>query len=92
MDFEDLQMITSRKRSLEILIYLSDAETRNYSEIEDRIDSSSATISETLSLLQEYDLVERNKRSAKDIRYRLTAKGDRFLSGLRDLAELLSET
>lgn len=89
MGSEDVREILGRKRTVEILDYLSSSGVQNFSEVESAIDTSSDTLADSLELLQEYDLVEREKRSKKDVRYEITEKGERFLGAVRTIDEIL---
>jgi DNA-binding HxlR family transcriptional regulator len=91
MGSNGVREILRRKRTLEILDYLSGGEVRNYSEIEDQLETSTDTISESLSLLRNHGLVSRNEVSKKDVRYQITQKGERFLEETRTLESILSE-
>lgn len=90
MDPEDVRTIVRRKRTYDILEYLSGTSGRNYSEIASEIESSSDTVTQTLDLLCEYGLVERNRRSKKDVEYEITPEGDEFLATIEQLVTLLS--
>jgi DNA-binding HxlR family transcriptional regulator len=91
MGAEDIEKVVGRKRTFEILDYLSTDQTRNFSEIEAEIDSSSDTVWQTLELLVDYGLIERQKRSEKDVRYLLTSDGEVVLGCLNELSEILTQ-
>lgn len=90
MSGEDVRTVVGRKRTYEILDYLSDSDGRNFTEITADVDSSSDTIWQTLDLLCEYGLIERRERSTKDVRYAITPKGERVREEIRKLEEMLS--
>lgn len=90
MDIEGVRTVVGRKRTYEILDYLSSSDGQNFTEITAEIDSSSDTIWQTLGLLHEYGLIERRERSAKDVRYVITPKGEQVREEIRRLGELLS--
>ena len=90
MGIEDVRTVVGRKRTYEILNYLSSSDGRNFTEITAEIDSSSDTIWQTLNLLCEYELIERRERSAKDVRYAITPKGKQVLGEIKGLGEILS--
>jgi len=90
MGVEDVRTVVGRKRTYEILDYLSGGDGRNFTEITAEIDSSSDTIWQTLDLLCEYDLIERRERSRKDVRYVITPKGERVREEISRLGEMLS--
>jgi len=91
MGSDGVREILGRKRTVEILEYLSDRGARNYSEVENALDTSSDTLSDSLDLLGNHGLVERNERTKKDVRYEITRKGDQFLREVQELEEILSE-
>lgn len=91
MTSEHVREVLGRKRTVEILEYLSTGEFRNYTEIETEIDSSSDTISNSLALLGDYGLVTRREESKRDVRYEITERGDEFLETVQVLDELLRE-
>jgi len=91
MSSNGVREILGRKRTLEILEYLSDGSVRNYSEVEAEVETSTDTISESLSVLRSHGLLQRNEVSKKDVRYRITEKGRRFLEEARTLEAILSE-
>jgi len=91
MGSEGVREILGRKRTVEILEYLSGEGIRNYSEIENALDTSSDTLSDSLALLRNHGLVERDERSKKDVRYEITGKGEQFLEGVQRLKETLSK-
>jgi DNA-binding HxlR family transcriptional regulator len=91
MGSDGVREILGRKRTLEILDYLSGGTVRNYSEIEEELETSTDTISESLSILRNHGLVRRNEVSKKDVRYQITQKGERFLEMTRTLEAILSE-
>lgn len=90
MRFEDVRNVVGRKRTYEILDYLSDSDERNFTEIAAEIDSSSDTISHTLEVLCGYKLLERRERNKKDVRYVITPKGEQVRKEIRRLGEVLS--
>lgn len=92
MGYENVREILRRKRTLEILELLSDVGERNFTQIESEIESSSETISSSLSLLEENGLVERREVSRKDVRYEITDSGAEFLDQVRAIQSLLSTT
>jgi len=92
MGSEGVREILGRKRTVEILEYLSGGGTRNYSELENALDTSSDTLSDSLDLLRNHGLVERDERSKKDVRYEITARGETFLEVVRELEEILSDS
>jgi len=91
MGSDGVREILGRKRTLEILDYLSGGGVRNYSEIEEELETSTDTISDSLSILRNHGLVRRNEVSKKDVRYQISQKGERFLEMTLKLEAILSE-
>ena len=89
MGFEDVRNVIRRKRTYEILEYIDNSDNRNFSEITAEIDSSSDTISQTLDVLCEYDLITRRERSQKDVRYMITKKGEHAREEIIKFEEIL---
>lgn len=91
MGFEALQAIVGKKRTLEILSLLSEEGTLNYSDIEDRVDTSSDVLSRSLTMLADHGLIDRIEKSQRDVRYSTTEKGEEVLRRLNEIEELLSD-
>lgn len=91
MDYKEVRAVLKRKRTVELLEYLSKNGIQNYTDIEDAFDASSDTVSDTLTLLVEYNLVTRSEKTKKDVRYELTNKGSEFLELVREISDLLTE-
>jgi DNA-binding HxlR family transcriptional regulator len=91
MPFEALQEVIGKKRRLEILNLLAEEGTLNYSDIENRVETSSDVVSESLDTLADYGLVERIEKSSRDVRYAITTDGDEFLSELEALEDRLPD-
>ncbi len=89
MGFEDVRNVIRRKRTYEILEYLSNSSNRNFSEITAEINSSSDTISQTLEVLCKYGLLRRRERNKRDVRYRITDKGERAREEIMKFEEIL---
>ena len=87
--YEAVQRVIRPKRSVEVLALLIENGPLNYSEVEDRIETSTDVISSRLRLLAKYGLVERDERSPRDVRYSATAKGETVLARIKDLNDLL---
>lgn len=91
MPYEALQEVVGKKRTLEILSLLADEGTLNYSDIADRVETSSDVISNSLDTLVELGLVDRIERSQRDVRYSITSNGEEFLEGLETLEARLQD-
>ena len=87
--YEAVQRVIRPKRSLEVLALLVESGPLNYGEVEDSIETSSDVVSSRLGLLVEYGLVKRDERSARDVRYSATAKGETVLNRIADLDNIL---
>jgi DNA-binding HxlR family transcriptional regulator len=85
--------IIGPKWSLEILHILSEQDSSgwmNYTEIESEVESSSDVVTECLSTLTETGLIERKKRSQRDVRYRITKTGEEVLYHADEINSILS--
>lgn len=91
MSFDAVEGIVGKKRTLEILCLLAEEGTLNYSDIEDRVETSSDVISNRLNTLGEHGLIERIEKSQRNVRYSVTDRGEQFLSELADLEAFLRE-
>ena len=83
--------VLCRKWALDILQLLNEEGTQNYSGIKDEFDTSSDIIVERLRQLANAGLINRDKRSARDVRYSITDKGEEVLDLAGDIHRLLDE-
>lgn len=83
--FDNVQKVVCPKRSLEILRLLDQENKLNYSGIEARIDTSSDIITDRLSILVQYRLLEREEKSPKNVRYHITDRGRKLLQLVQDI-------
>lgn len=88
---DDIRDVLCPKWSLDILRLLSEDSPRNYSRIEAEFDTSSDVIVERLQSLVDAGLLDRDERSAKDVRYSVTAKGKELVQHLADIDALFHE-
>jgi len=88
---EDVREIIGRKRTMEVLELLVSREEMNYSEIEDAVNSSSDTISESLKILCQQELAERIEQSPRNVRYRPTEIGREFTEAVESIENILKE-
>jgi len=88
---EDVRDLIGRKRTMEVLELLVSSGEMNYSEIENIVNSSSDTISETLKLLCQYNLVERIEQSPRNVRYRPTETGREFIEAVESIEDVLND-
>lgn len=91
MDFEAIRELGGRKRTLEILAVLEAEGPLNFSDIEREVNTSSDIITDRLTLLRDYGLVDRTERSQRDVRYTITEKGEDVLEVTRRLERLLKD-
>jgi len=88
---ENVREVLCRKWALEILRFLSKEGTENYSQIEEKFDTSSDIIVQRLQELTASGLISRNERGPKDVRYTVTAEGKEVLNLVNQLNQLLEE-
>lgn len=91
MPFKEVTALFRRKRSVEILAILEDEKELNFSKIVARVPSSSDTVSNTLEMLTDYELIERDQRHTNDVRYRITPSGKSVLESIRDINSTLAK-
>ena len=78
------------KWSLEILRILSDESGwMNYMDIESELQTSSDVVSDCLSRLIEYDLVEKKRRSQRDVRYSINQRGEEVLRHANEIYSIV---
>jgi DNA-binding HxlR family transcriptional regulator len=82
--------LIGKKRTLEILELVASESPLNYSEIEANVATSSDIVTDRLELLVDYGLIDREERSARDVRYTISEKGEEFLDHLDDLDSFLA--
>lgn len=92
MDYETVLLVVGRERSLDILDLLAEEGTLNFSDIEAGVETSSEVVDRYLKLLTGYGLVERDKRSSRDVRYSITERGEEVLERVAELERLLSSS
>lgn len=85
MDFSKVKKIFKRKRAIEILQLLHTSGELNFKTIDQKIESSSETISTTLKILTDHRLVNRVQHSVNDVRYSLTKTGKETLNLIKEL-------
>lgn len=89
--YEPVREVVGPKWSLEILRLLSDgSEWMNYMDIESEFQTSSDVVSDCLSRLVEYDLVEKDRRSQRDVRYSINQKGEDVLRHADEIYSIVS--
>jgi len=88
---EIVREILCSKWALEILRYLAVEGTQNYSQIEAEFETSSDVITNRLRDLESAELLTRNKKTSRDVRYSITTDGERLLELVAQIHELLDE-
>lgn len=88
---DDFRDVICPKWSLDILRLLAEDSPLNYSRIETELNTSSDVVVERLQLLVDAGLLERNERSAKDVRYSISTRGKELLELLEEIDALLYE-
>ena len=91
MGFERVTELFKRKRTIEILQLLEKNGELNFKKVDEGINSSSDTVSDTLKILVEYGLVERTQHNVNDVRYRLTENGKNALDRIRKLRNAVKD-
>ena len=89
MAFEAVEELVGKKRTLEILSVVDEEGILNYSDIENRVETSSDVVSNRLDMLVSYELLERIEKSKRNVRYSVTPRGERFLGKIAELEEFL---
>jgi DNA-binding HxlR family transcriptional regulator len=85
--------IIGPKWSLEILHILSEntgSGWMNYTEIETDVETSPDVVSDCLSTLADNELIERKKKSQRDVRYRITQTGETVLHHVDEINSILT--
>lgn len=88
---DDIREVLCRKWALDILRFLDDEGTQNYSRIEDEFETSSDIVAERLRQLADTGLIDRDERNRKDVRYSITVKGEEVIKLVREIHRLLDE-
>lgn len=86
MGFDEVTRLFRRKRSIEILQVLTSETELNFTEIVEEVPSSTDTVSQTLTLLNELGLVERDQHHTNDVRYRITPRGRTVLDNIEEIS------
>ncbi|MEZ3118212.1 winged helix-turn-helix transcriptional regulator [Halobaculum sp. MBLA0147] len=85
MVFESVRELVAPKRTLEVLQLLAEDGPLRFGELEDSVDTSSDTLTQSLTTLVEYDLIDREERNRRNVSYRVTEFGGDVLSQVRSL-------
>jgi len=88
--YKPVREVMGPKWSLEILRILSDESGwMNYMDIESELQTSSDVVSDCLSRLIEYDLVEKKRRSQRDVRYSINQRGEEVLRHANEIYSIV---
>lgn len=88
---DDVREILCRKWALDVLRFLVEEGTQNYSDIEDEFETSSDVVTERLQQLSSVGLINRNEKSARDVRYSITDEGEEVVQHVGEVYQLLDE-
>lgn len=83
--FEGLYAVFNLKHSMEVLSLLVDKGECRFSEIESCIDASSDVTTRVLEKLCEWGLVSRIETNPRKVHYDVTAAGEEFYWGAKEL-------
>ena len=88
---DDIREVLCGKWSLEILQFLNNEGTQNYSQIEAEFETSSDVITDHLQHLTDVGLIHRDEKSTKDVRYSITSSGEELVELMKKAAQLFDE-
>ncbi|WP_442904937.1 winged helix-turn-helix transcriptional regulator [Haladaptatus sp. CMSO5] len=91
MSYEPVQNIIKQKRVLEVLDFLQSNGELRFTELLQRIETSSDVLSRCLQLLTCYKLISRSEKNPRHVTYRITERGSTFLVKLEELELLLRD-
>ena len=89
MEYRALKEVFGGKRVLELLVLLEQSGRLRFSEIEEKINTSSDVITRSLRILEEYGLINRNEENPRNVAYEITEKGNRLLNRAEELEQFL---
>jgi len=87
MDYEVLSDIFGRKFSIAILDTLYDEEKMRNKNLKKELGSASDSLTDTLYLLKDKGLIERDEENKTRVYYSLTEDGRFVVEGIRDISE-----
>lgn len=90
MDYRTLSDILGRKFSIAILDTLYKEDKMRNRDLKDKLDPSTDSLSDTLDLLEEMDLIERNEKNKTRVYYMLTDKGHIVVERIREISEQIN--
>ena len=88
---DDVRDLVGRKRTIEILTLLVTSGGLRYSEVEDKVDTSSDMVIDVLELLCEHELVERIEENPKYVEYKATETGREFVDAVKEIEAILND-
>lgn len=90
MDYRYLSDLFGRKFSIAILDTLQDEGNMRNKELKEELDPASDSLSDTLDILEEEGLIERNEANRVNVSYNLTDKGRHVIEKIRDISKQIS--
>ncbi len=87
--FDDIRGVLGRKWTLEILQFLANEGTQNYSQIEAKFETSSDVITDRLRQLTNMGFIYREEKNTRDVRYSITSDGKQLIELLEEFQQLL---
>jgi DNA-binding HxlR family transcriptional regulator len=90
--YEPVRAVAGPKWSLEVLVLIAQEGPINYTDIEDRLQTSSDVVTDRLETLREYNLIERDERSQRDVRYTITEEGNAVFEHVEEIRSLLEKS
>ncbi len=87
--FDDIRGVLGRKWALEILQFLANEGTQNYSQIEAKFETSSDVITDRLRQLTNMGFIYREEKNTRDVRYSITSDGKQLIELLEEFQQLL---
>lgn len=90
MDYGVLSDIFGRKFSIAILDTLYEESNMRNKDIKDELGPATDSLSDTLDLLNEENLIERNEENKAKVYYNLTAEGRVVVEKIREISEQIS--
>jgi DNA-binding HxlR family transcriptional regulator len=91
--YKPVRDVLGYKWSLEILSLLSEAgssNTMNYKEIESKLPTSSDVVTNRLSSLVSYELISKDEKSQRDVRYCINKRGEEVLNHADEISSIIS--
>lgn len=85
MTFEHVRAVLGPKRTLQVLQTVAESGPVRFNELNASLDTSSATLSESLETLVRYDLLYRDEENERRVSYESTAFGRNTLRQIREL-------